>query len=74
MFTLLQICTALLTAVVMLTLASESFAYGLSRMIEAGFDYVEIKLALHSKRRVARLSAASEMEAMTRATRIEVSY
>ncbi len=74
MLTLIQISTAILTTLVMLTLASESFAYGLSRVVEAAFDYVEIKLAVRARRRVARPTSERDMEAIARSTRMEVSY
>ncbi|HEV2798983.1 MAG TPA: hypothetical protein VGW12_00725 [Pyrinomonadaceae bacterium] len=34
-----------------LTLASDSFAYAVSRTMEAGFDYVEYRLALRARER-----------------------
>ncbi|HJR09581.1 MAG TPA: hypothetical protein VJ842_20135 [Pyrinomonadaceae bacterium] len=35
----------------MLTFVSNSFAYAMSRMVEAGFDFVEYRLALRARER-----------------------
>ena len=41
-----------------LTFMSSSFAYAMSRMVEAGFDFVEYRLALRARERRSRLEDA----------------
>jgi hypothetical protein len=49
------IIVALAAGSYLLALASDGFAYGLSRVVEAAFDAVEYRLALMRKERAARV-------------------
>ena len=48
------IVVALAAGSYLLALASDGFAYGLSRVVEAAFDALEYRLALRRKGRAAR--------------------
>ena len=50
MLTVLLIAAALAAGSLMLVLASDGFAYGLSRVAEAAFDAVESRLALRAEK------------------------
>ena len=50
MLTVLLIAAALAAGSLMLALASDAFAYELSRVVEAAFDAVEYRLALRAER------------------------
>ncbi len=50
-FILLQIVLVLLAGVVFSTLASEAFAYEVSRIVEGCFEFIEYRLALRDERR-----------------------
>jgi hypothetical protein len=57
MLGIIQIATLLLALGVVLTLVSETFASPVSRMVEAGFDAIEYRLALRVRSRAERLKA-----------------
>jgi hypothetical protein len=54
LFTVPIVVVALAAGSYLLALASESFADGLSRVVEAAFDAAEYRLALRRKGRAAR--------------------
>lgn len=54
LLTVLSIVVALAAGSYLLALASESFADGLSRVVEAAFDAAEYRLALRRKGRAVR--------------------
>jgi hypothetical protein len=50
----------------MLTFVSNGFAYAMSRMLEAGFDFVEYRLALRARERRIMRSDAQVLNVVTR--------
>ena len=48
-----------------LTFMSSGFAYAMSRMVEAGFDFVEYRLALRARERRNLLEDARRLNAVT---------
>jgi hypothetical protein len=57
MFGTIQIVGLVLAIVVMLTITSDTFAFAVSRMLEAAFDAIEYRLALRARSRAERLKA-----------------
>ncbi len=57
MLSLIQIAAGALALGVVLTLTSESFAFAVSRVMEAAFDRIEYALALRARSRAERLKA-----------------
>ena len=62
MSSLIQLAAVALAFGVALTLASESFAYAVSRVMEAGFARVEYALALRARSRAERLKSRRRAE------------
>ena len=56
MLFIIPIIIALVAGCYLLALASDAFAYELSRVVEGALDFVEYKLALRELRRAARTS------------------
>lgn len=70
--TIPMIIVALAAGSYLLALASESFADGLSRVVEAAFDAVEYRLALRRKGRAARVREGRGAVAGAYAARAEL--
>lgn len=51
MLTVLTITIAVMAGTYLLALASDGFAYGLSRVVEAAFDFAELRAADRNARR-----------------------
>jgi hypothetical protein len=62
MLSLIQIVAAALAFGVALTLTSETFAFAVSRVMEAAFDRIEFTLALRARGRAERLKARRREE------------
>jgi hypothetical protein len=71
MFLLIPIIIALAAGCFLLALVSETFAYELSRVIEAAFDFAEYKAALRAHRRA---SSAPRGQARYETSYPEASY
>lgn len=67
MLTILIITIAIMAGAYLLALASDGFAYGLSRVVEAAFDFAEVRAAERSARR-------REMRAADETVAYEASY
>jgi hypothetical protein len=68
MSSLIQIAVFVLVSGVVLTLTSEGFALAMSRVVEAGFERIEYRLALRTRSRAERLKSRRREE-RRRATR-----
>ena len=68
MLSVIQIAAAILLSGVPLLLASEDFAFAVSRVLEAAFDRVEYSLALRARTRAEKVKARRRDE-RRRATR-----
>jgi hypothetical protein len=62
MFEIIQIMGLVLTLLVALVITSDNFAFAVSRVLEAGFDAVEYRLALRAKSRAERLKSRRREE------------
>jgi hypothetical protein len=62
MLSMIQIAAGVLAFGAVLTLTSETFAFAVSRVMEAAFDGVEHRLALRARRRSERLKARRREE------------
>src|SRR2546423_8724469 len=62
MFGTIQIVGLVLAIVVTLTITSDTFAFAVSRMLEAAFDTIEYRLALRARSRAGRLKARRREE------------
>jgi hypothetical protein len=62
MFEIIQIMALLMALLVMLTITSDNFAFAVSRVMEAGFDAIEYRLALRAKSRAERLKSRRREE------------
>ena len=51
MLTILAVTIAVMAGAYLLALASDGFAYGLSRVVEAAFDFAEVRAAERGARR-----------------------
>jgi hypothetical protein len=69
MFGIIQMVGLGLAIVVTLVITSDSFAFAVSRVLEAAFDAVEYRLALRARCRAERLKARRR-EDRRRATRV----
>jgi hypothetical protein len=69
MLSVIQITAVVLCGGVALTLTSESFAFAVSRVMEAAFERVELHLALRARSRAERLKSRrrDERRRVTRA-------
>ena len=68
MLSVIQIAAVILLSGVALTFASEGFAFAVSRVLEAGFDRAEYRLALRARTRAEKVKARRREE-RRRATR-----
>ncbi len=57
----LQITIALAAGSILLALVSDAFAHEMSRLVEAGFDWIEYRLALRERKRERRKSPRVEV-------------
>jgi hypothetical protein len=62
MLSVIEIGAVVLLSGVALTFASESFAFAVSRVMEAAFDRVEYRLALRARTRAERLKSRRREE------------
>ncbi|MDT5262762.1 MAG: hypothetical protein QOC61_1766 [Acidobacteriota bacterium] len=62
MLSMIQIVAVVVAFGAVLTLTSETFAFAVSRVLEAAFDGVEYRLALRASRRAERLKARRREE------------
>jgi hypothetical protein len=74
LLTISIIVVALAAGSYLLALASESFADGLSRVVEAAFDAAEYRLALRRKGRAARAGEGRRAGAGTYAARAGLTW
>ena len=74
MLTIPIIVVALAAGSFALALASDGFAYGLSRVVEAAFDAVEYRLALMRKGRMVRAREGREIGAGAYAARAGLTW
>ena len=68
------IVVALAAGSYLLALASDGFAYGLSRVVEAAFDAAEYRLALRRKGRAARAREVGRAGRATVAARARAAW
>ena len=68
------IIVALAAGSYLLALASDGFAYGLSRVVEAAFDAVEYRLALMRKGRASRARETKRAGGAAYAARAELTW
>lgn len=69
MLSVIEIGAGVLLSGVVLTFASEGFAFAVSRVMEAAFDRVEYRLALRARTRAERLKSRRREE-RRRASRV----
>lgn len=62
MLSLIQIAAAALALGALLTFTSETFAFAVSRVMEAAFDRIEYALALRARSRAERIKARRREE------------
>jgi uncharacterized membrane protein len=62
MLSMIQLAAVVVAFGVVMTLTSETFAFAVSRIVEAAFDCVEFRLALRARSRAERLKARRREE------------
>lgn len=62
MLSVIQIAVVVLMSGIALTFASEGFAFAVSRVLEAAFERVELRLALRARTRAERLKVRRREE------------